>query len=379
VFTSHPGRFQFDRFAFLHQLVQFPDGVSAVAKVFQMCHSSSTAKFRLLGNLPFRIVHHFNQFAFLHQFKQFQTYAFYACSSLQSICIPSSLETISNACFIYCRRLSDLTFEFGCRLAVLGPFAFAHCSSLQSICIPPSIQAIPQGCFDHCTNLSKLVFDSGCRISIFGDYAFDCCSSLQSICIPASLRQVTGLAVQESGIDKVIVDDGNPFFRICDDFLIDSRDNVSLIRYLGKGRDVIVCGNVESISAGCFSSCDSVCCVRFASDCHILRFGESAFWNCSSLESICIPSSIETIPESCFRLCKHLLNVTFESGSSISILGESAFYWCSGLQSICLPSSIEPISKYCFKRCYCLSTLTFEFGSRLSILGQSAFRRCASI
>jgi hypothetical protein len=147
--------------------------------------------------------------------------AFEFCSSLQSICIPSSVEMIAKSCFNYCEKLSALTFEPGCQISILGESAFSSCSSLHSICIPSSVQMIATSCFNYCRNLSELTFESGSDLGTLGDYAFADCSSLQSIPIPASLREVTGLAMADSGIDTVAVDKGSGFLRVCGLYLVD--------------------------------------------------------------------------------------------------------------------------------------------------------------
>jgi hypothetical protein len=46
------------------------------------------------------------------------------------------------------------------------------------------------------------------------------------------------------------------------------------------------------------------------------------------------------------------LSVRFDVGGRISTLGDHAFSYCSSLQSICIPSSIEVISKCCFACCH---------------------------
>jgi hypothetical protein len=76
--------------------------------------------------------------------------------SLRSICIPSSIETISASCFRICQlsvncfrtcqSLLSVRFEPNCRVSTLGTFVFAYCLSLQSICIPPAITVIPKNC-----------------------------------------------------------------------------------------------------------------------------------------------------------------------------------------------------------------------------------------
>jgi hypothetical protein len=86
------------------------------------------------------------------------------CRSLQSICIPSSIETISEFSFSCCIHLSCLTFEPGCRVSMLGASGFECCSSLQSNCIHPSVErsyTICRCCFRECKALSTF-----CRTSL---------------------------------------------------------------------------------------------------------------------------------------------------------------------------------------------------------------------
>jgi hypothetical protein len=78
---------------------------------------------------------------------------------LQSICIPSSIEIVSDHCFHNC-TLSCLAFESGSRISRLGRFAFDR-SSLLSLYIPSSVETISDSCFDSCQRLGSLIFDRG--------------------------------------------------------------------------------------------------------------------------------------------------------------------------------------------------------------------------
>jgi hypothetical protein len=79
--------------------------------------------------------------------------------------------------------------------------------------------------------------------------------------------------------------------------------------------------------------------------------------------------------------CATLAALAFEYGSQLQLLGDSAFAECSSLQSIFRPSSTEEISTDCFSDCRKLSALMFGPGSRISILAQWAkhFARAVAI
>jgi hypothetical protein len=139
-------------------------------------------------------------------------------------------------------------FDRGSHISFLGESAFRICS-LQSISVPSSIESISASCFSGCKNLSNVTFAPDCRLSILGDWAFEGCSSLQSLHIPRTVRQVTGLTMASSGIRSVTVDPGNEFFNVWDDFLVDFGETC-LIRYLGDESEIVIGGDIEMISSG---------------------------------------------------------------------------------------------------------------------------------
>jgi hypothetical protein len=77
--------------------------------------------------------------------------------SLESISIPSSVATISKCCFKCCEKLSNLTFESGSAVLVVGEFAFQKCSSLKSDCLPPGIETVAKCAVNDCHGARKLL------------------------------------------------------------------------------------------------------------------------------------------------------------------------------------------------------------------------------
>ena len=75
-------------------------------------------------------------------------YAFYGCSGLTSINLPSSITSIGYAAFWSCSGLTSLTLPVG--ITSIGYEAFSYCSGLTSINIPSSITKIGYRVFSGC-------------------------------------------------------------------------------------------------------------------------------------------------------------------------------------------------------------------------------------
>ena len=143
--------------------------------------------------------------------------AFSDCTALTSIEIPASVETIEATAFKRCSKLATVTFEKGSQLKTIGGGyyssshfgtysdyygAFSDCSSLTSIEIPASVETIEATAFSDCSKLATVTFEKGSQLKIIGggyssSYyygAFLGCSSLTSIEIPASVETIEATA-----------------------------------------------------------------------------------------------------------------------------------------------------------------------------------------
>ncbi|WP_227472067.1 leucine-rich repeat domain-containing protein [Parabacteroides bouchesdurhonensis] len=65
------------------------------------------------------------------------------------------------------------------------------------------------------------------------------------------------------------------------------------------------------------------------------------------------------IGEEAFRECKTLTSVTFAEGSKVETIGKLAFFKCSDLQSITIPSSVITIGESAFQQTG-LTSVTFR-------------------
>ena len=102
--------------------------------------------------------------------------AFSDCTALTSIEIPASVETIEATAFKRCSKLTTITFEKGSLLKTIGGGyyssyyhgAFSDCSSLTSIEIPASVETIEATAFKRCSKLTTVTFEKGSQLKIIG-------------------------------------------------------------------------------------------------------------------------------------------------------------------------------------------------------------------
>ena len=187
--------------------------------------------------------------------------AFLGCTSLSSLTLPSSLQSIGGGAFDGCNSLISLTLPSS--LQSIGNYAFYDCKSLTSLTLPSSLQSI-------------------------GDYAFCDCNSLTSLTLPSSLQSIgDGAFTGCTSLRSVIC---NKFYKVIGQMLL-SADGTQVIAYWGENSEVTIPEGVQSIGDYAFYDCNSLTSLTLPSS--LQSIGDSAFCDCSSLTSLYIPTGTE--------------------------------------------------------------------------------------
>ncbi len=104
----------------------------------------------------------------------------------------------------------------------------------------------------------------------------------------------------------------------------------------------------------------------------VTSIGDEAFYYCTGLTSIEIPSSVTSIGYDAFFDCAGLTSI--EIPNSVTSIGEYAFYGCTGLTSVEIPNSVTSIGSSAFRGCTGLTSITSHIpADRLFALGYNVF------
>ena len=177
-----------------YEFHEFRNGVRNVA-----CVSSGRNKVGEV-TIPSSVIYHSTSYTVT----EINDLAFYECSGMTSLCIPSSIRTIKQTAFIGCVNLATITVDEGCQsfdsrdncnaiiekstnclivgckssfipsgVTSIGKNAFAGCKGLASIFIPNSVTSIDEGAFYGCNGLSSIAIP--CSVTDINNTAFRDC------------------------------------------------------------------------------------------------------------------------------------------------------------------------------------------------------------
>ena len=187
----------------------------------------------------------------------------------------------------------------------IGEYAFYEYSSLTEITIPNSVTSIEDSAFSGCSSLKEITIPSS--VTSIEYLAFDGCSSLEEITIPSSVTSISYSAFRGcSSLKEIKVSSENKNYTSINGVLY-NKDKTKIIAYPANklGEKYIILNSVTSIEWNAFYGCSSLKEITIPSS--VTSIGERAFYGCSSLEEITIPNSVISIGKSAFYGCKYII------------------------------------------------------------------------
>jgi hypothetical protein len=218
------------------------------------------------------------------------------CSSLTSINLPSSLQSLGNECFSECSSL--ISINLPSLLQSLGNSCFSWCSSLTSINLPSSLQYVGYNCFSGCSQLPSHIENQFLieisKISNFVNSISD------SISHKIETLQLSNLRISFTFCNEQLneIQNWETIEIIYEDFKI---ENNIISKLEPKKRTILFHPIIKSLGNLCFANFSSLISINLSSS--LQSLGNCGFSNCFSLKSINLPLSIQSIGYNFFDEC----------------------------------------------------------------------------
>ena len=290
--------------------------------------------------------------------------AFWDCTNLTSVTIPSSVTSIGHATFWDCTSLNSINVAAAnTAYSSANGVLFSKDKTLlveypqgktdASYTIPNSVTSIDYRAFYGCTNLTSVTIPNS--VTSISFCAFSGCTGLANITIPNSVTSIEWSAFEYcTSLTSINVAEANTVYSSANGVLF-SKDKTLLVQYPAGKTDAsyTIPNSVTSIELGAF--CDRTSLASITIPDSVTSIGNSAFSGCTGLTSITIPNSVTSIGWNAFSGCTGLTSITIPS--SVTSIGSEAFYGCDSLMSVTIPNSVTSIGYCAFENCTSLTSI----------------------
>ena len=206
--------------------------------------------------------------------------------------------------------------------------AFYYCSSLAHIELPTTLKRIGILAFRNCTSLNKLCLPSS--VSSIGNWAFFNCTGLTTFTLPRDLYFLGKAPFAGSiNIESFIVEEGNSHFSTIDGILTDV-EHRTLISYPEARYQAIIPEQIDNIGQYAFRYCYLLKEITIPSNVKVI--GENAFYRCIGLQKVVLEEGVQKIYNGAFKKCDSLRAIHLPS--TINNIGSQIFAECNNVRQV---------------------------------------------
>lgn len=319
------------------------------------------------------------------------TYAFYDCTTLNSITIPENVKTIGNNAFCCCSGLTEIKYNAtNCADFTSSSRVFyktGQSGNTIKLTIGANVQRIPAYLFysqngsseKERVHIVEIVFEEGTVCQSIGEYAFYLVSELKNVYYGGTIEQWLQISFEGTSSNPVSSSSVNFYVnnRPLTEISLTTLTEIPENAFKGNTtlESVTIGGNVKSIGKNSFSGCSNLASVTFSENSQLTSIDDYAFSGCSSLTSIEIPNGVASIAYRAFSSCSSLTSVILPN--SVTSIEEYAFSYCEKLENINIPNSLTNIGRYAFQYCEKLTTVVIPDG--MTTISGYAFYGCSGL
>ncbi|WP_410072744.1 leucine-rich repeat protein [Anaerostipes sp.] len=348
--------------------------------------------------------------------------AFYNCSDLKQIKLPSKLESLGGRAFegtgitsitipktlknassnaggalAGAKNLKEVIIEEGMEkippsmasveednqiqklqipssVKEIGDNAFRNCLHLTEISFGKELKRIGQKTFLGCKGLKKISFsdneDADCELTI-GGYAFSGCTNLEEVRLSENVRVIDHRAFYNCSSLKQIK------------LPLKLKSMIGRV-FEGTGITSITIPktleSASSIDGGALAGAKNLKEVIIEEGMEKIPPSMLSVEEDNQIQKVQIPTSVKEIGDYAFRNCLHLTEISF--GKGLKRVGEKAFWGCKGLKKISFSDNEDTdceltIGGYAFSGCTNLEEV--RLSENVRAIYQEAFYNCSSL
>lgn len=225
-------------------------------------------------------------------------------SASGAIVIPGEVTAIGEAVFMNNAQITSVTIPEG--VTEIRKDAFKNCEELKNVTYPKSLTTIGESAFERCEKLFMLYTSDE-------DYT--------------SLNEIGAAA-----------------FKSC-----------KALKYFASSNSFHLSDTITTMGNEAFSGCAAITSVTLPDK--LVTMGTSVFMGCTYLMDITFSQYITTVPEGSFKNCNSLNHIEWKN---VKIISNSAFWGCSDLRYVEIPSWMLEIHSNAFAACSKLTDMVIH-------------------
>lgn len=336
-------------------------------------------------------------------------------TSVKKVVIENGVQNIGDYAFgcsaSYCLKgLTDGSIVTPNSVTEIGEYAFRNGTSITSIELPATIETVGRNAFNACsgvesftclsTNVNIFEYDSlgGSTNTYMGKSATGKTATINAgqVWLKDSLEAL-GYIVTTSGSATIEKWESYPSSRVYEmgatnapdihgmfnnytgEFIAtgsgEMKDYVASIGYANTAfaqnldiSSIVINEGITRVGNYAFFKAPATSISLPSS---LTEIGQSAFKSINII-TLTIPANVETIGAEAFSSNTQLTTLNFESGSKLETIGDHAFYTAQALTSVEIPDGVTSIGKQAFKSCNKLESIIIP--ESVEYIGEMAFQ-----
>ncbi|MBQ4072554.1 MAG: leucine-rich repeat domain-containing protein [Clostridia bacterium] len=229
----------------------------------------------------------------------------YACGKTNAeFIVPEGVEEIGGSGCSYCKHLKKV--KLPSTLKSIGHNSFQRCDNLQEVVIPAMVTEIKRYAFWGCKNLKTVYNLSKLDIKKGSEKYGEVAKYAENVYTVLPKTQSSVVATKPIPTPKT----NQTTQSSISDFDI---QNGVLVKYKGKGGNVVIPNSVTTIGKDSFYNCSTITNVAIPNT--VKKIEDNAFDKCTGIKEITIPSSVEEIVGTPFVRCSNLTTINVSASN----------------------------------------------------------------